>query len=128
MDTKLVTPPPAKRSLFQTLETPLPTNKKTEADRNKDKNKKETGANWTTKGNIAWFIPLGINRVGLKLQTWRHNKQSFFTDDHTSTMYRTQNANPKQIKLIRVTYQVNHVSAVIQKSRLTLFLLVSKHN
>ncbi|KAL2552917.1 replication protein A 70 kDa DNA-binding subunit D-like [Forsythia ovata] len=41
MDSKLVTPPPAKRSLFQTPETPLPTKKKTEIDTNKDKNKKE---------------------------------------------------------------------------------------
>ncbi|KAL2553233.1 hypothetical protein Fot_06852 [Forsythia ovata] len=41
MDTKLVTPPPAKRSLFQTPDTPLPTNKKTEIDTNKNKNKKE---------------------------------------------------------------------------------------
>ncbi|KAL2509580.1 replication protein A 70 kDa DNA-binding subunit D-like [Forsythia ovata] len=41
MDSKLVTPPPAKRSLFQTPETPLPTKKKTEIDTDKDKNKKE---------------------------------------------------------------------------------------
>ncbi|KAL2502580.1 replication protein A 70 kDa DNA-binding subunit D-like [Forsythia ovata] len=41
MDSKLVTPPPAKRSLFQTPETLLPTKKKTEIDTDKDKNKKE---------------------------------------------------------------------------------------
>ncbi|KAL2472283.1 Replication protein A 70 kDa DNA-binding subunit B [Abeliophyllum distichum] len=41
MDSKDVTPPPAKRSLFQTPETPLPTKKKTEIGTNKDKDKKE---------------------------------------------------------------------------------------
>ncbi|KAL2527190.1 replication protein A 70 kDa DNA-binding subunit B-like [Abeliophyllum distichum] len=41
MDSKHVTPPPTKRSLFQTPETPLPTKKKTEIDTNKDKDKKE---------------------------------------------------------------------------------------
>ncbi|KAL2500355.1 TCP domain-containing protein [Forsythia ovata] len=45
MDSKLVTLPPTKRSLLQTPETPLPTNKKVEIDTNKDKKKKEGFSN-----------------------------------------------------------------------------------